>query len=336
MFRFLRNSQPKQALVTALATFILACLCVTPASAAPKEGCPKAQGPKPVGAVNSSNGSVYEKGQVGMIQKYVYINQDQLYEGGDEVDYKRPAKGQKGKACSKRTAHMYQVTFRAGLFENIDARVVVPYMNKTMERESAAKSFNDNKSGIGDVKVFSRYRIMSQKQKDPLNLAFGLGLKMPTGSTDENDNNGVCLPGYLQTGAGSWDPIFELGAHKVMGRHMLTSYFMYQLTTEGELGDRDFEAPDVFKYNAGYMYALSDLFDLGIELNGEYKTKSELAGEKVENSGGHIVFLTPEIHCKLSRNVHLDVGVPIAVYRDLNGTQLSEDYRVVTKLAMKF
>lgn len=336
MVRLSRNFQPKQAFISALATFILVCLCITPALAEPKKGCPKAKGPKPVGAVNSSNGSVYEKGQFGMIQKYTYIHQDQLFEGGDEVDYKRLAKGQKGKKCYERTSHMYQVTFRAGLLENIDARVVVPYMSKNMKRESATKHFNDNKSGIGDVKLLSRYRIMSQKQKDPLNLAFGLGIKMPTGTTDEHDSKGVCLPGYLQTGTGSWDPIFELGAHKVMGRHMVTSYFMYKLSTEGELGDKDFEAPDVFKYNAGYMYALSNLFDIGLELNGEYKTKTELDDDKVENSGGHIIFLTPEIHCKLTRNVHLDVGVPIAVYRDLNGTQLSEDYRVVTKLAMKF
>jgi hypothetical protein len=34
--------------------------------------------------------------------------------------------------------------------------------------------------------------------------------------------------------------------------------------------------------------------------------------------------------------MHFDIGVPVPVHRDLNGTQLSEDYRIVGKLAMKF
>jgi len=336
MVRVLEKTICKRSLMAAITALCLACLMASPALAAPKKDCPNAKGPKPVGAVNSSNGSVYEKGEFGMIQKYVYIHQDDLYEGGDEVDYKRLAKGQKGKKCYERTAHQYQVTFRAGLLENIDARVVVPYISKQMKRESATKHFTDNDSGIGDIKVLSRYRVMSQKRKDPLNLAFGLGVKIPTGETNEHDSYGNCLPGYLQSGTGSWDPIVELGAHKVMGRSMVTSYLMYKHATQGRVGDSDFVGPNVFKYNAGYIYALNNLFDLGLEINGEYKTKAELDGDVNDNSGGHVIFLTPEIHCKLCKGVHLDMGVPVAVYRDVNGTQLSEDFRVVTKLAMKF
>ena len=51
---------------------------------------------------------------------------------------------------------------------------------------------------------------------------------------------------------------------------------------------------------------------------------------------GHTVFVSPGIHFKFRTGMHLDFCVPIAAYRDLNGTQLGEDYRIVTKLASKF
>ncbi len=322
--------------MAAALTFLLAIWLQVPSIQADQGKKPN-KGPKPVGLVNSSNGGVYEKGQYGIIFKYHQIKQDQLYDGGDEIDFVPPKKGQKpGKKCRERTMQQYQLTLRAGLLENLDARLIIPYFDKEMKRQSFNKDFTDDNSGLGDIKLVGRYRLLAQKQKDPFNLAIGAGLKMPTGKTDEEDSSDTCLPGFLQTGSGSWDPVIELGAHKVMGRHWVSSYLMYQLSTEGELGDRDFEKPDMFKYNLGYAYALSRLFDLQLELNGVVKSKAELEGQKKDNTGGHILYLSPGVHFKFSKGKHLDLCVPIPIYRDLNGVQLSEDHRICAKLAFKF
>jgi len=317
---------------------VAAGLIVALAAPACAAGGPKAsKSPRPVGVINSSNGGVYEKGQYGIIFKYITFEQDQLYSGNDKVDFTRPIHGQQpGKKCNEKSMRQFQTTLRAGLTDRIDARLIVPFFDKEMQRKSWNNDFSDDNSGIGDIKLIGRYRIWSQKRKDPFNLAIGAGLKFPTGSTDDTDDNEACLPGFLQTGSGSWDPVVELGAHKVMGRHWISSYLMYQMTSEGELGDKDYEKPDLFKYNLGYAYAISRLFDLQLECNGELRGKAKLNGAKQENSGGHTVYLTPGLHFKLHKGMHLDFGVPVPVYRDLNGTQLSEDFRVVAKLAMKF
>ena len=314
---------------------ILFVLLTVPAGAA--EDKKTATGPRPVGMVNSSNGGVYEKGEYGIIFKANFYDQDQLYDGNDKVDFTRPVKGQTpGKKCSEKSLRQLQMTLRAGITENIDARVIIPFLDKEMKRQSWNNDFSNDNSGIGDIKLVSRYRIWSQKKKDPCNLAIGAGVKLPTGSTGEEDDTGACLPGFLQTGSGSWDPVVELGAHKVLGRHWLSSYLMYQMTTEGELGDRDYEKPDLFKYNFGYAYAVSKLFDLQLECNGEIKGKATLDGEEQDNTGGHIVYLSPGLHFKFHKGMHFDVCTPVPVYRDLNGTQFSEDFRIVAKLAMKF
>ncbi len=227
------------------------------------------------------------------------------------------------------------LTLRTGIWKDFDARLIIPYFDKDLERKSAKADFSDGNGGVGDITLFARYRVMSQKKKDPFNLAFGLGLEMPTGETDVEDSSGK-TPGFLQPGGGAWNPVFEVGAHKISGRHWIGSHLLYKSTNEGELGGQDFERPDVFKYNFSYGYAVARFLDLQLELNGENKSKAKMNGKKKENSGGHMVFLSPGVHFKFYKGMHFDLGVPITVYRDLNGTQLAEDYRVVAKLVMKF
>ncbi len=287
---------------------------------------------RPVGVVNSSNGGVYKKGDFGVIFKFITFDMDELYDGSDSIDMTRP---KMGKAISGKKVNMANLTLRYGIMDKLDARIIVPYVDKELDRMSAKKDFTDSNSGIGDVKLISRYSIFSQKRKDPFNMAIGLGVKFPTGSTDEKDSSGK-TPGFIQTGSGSWDPIMEVGAHKVMGRQWFSTYFMYQLTTEGELGKMDFEKGDLFKYNFGYGYALAKLFDLQLELNGNVRGKAEKNGMEVKNSGGHVLYITPGFHIKFNKKMHLDAGVALPVYRDLNGKQVSEDYRLVTKFAYKF
>ncbi len=159
---------------------------------------------------------------------------------------------------------------------------------------------------------------------------------MPAGSTNEKDDSGTCMPGFLQTGSGSWDPIIELGAHKVIGRSLISSHFMYMWTSTGESGEQDFKRSEMFKYNFAYAYAISGLFDFQIELNGAVKGKAELEGKTKKDTGGHVIYLSPGVHFKFHKGMHFDVCVPTPIYQDLNGTQLIEDYRIVTKLVMKF
>jgi hypothetical protein len=284
---------------------------------------------KPVGMVNSSNGGVYDKGEYGFVLKYIGADYDQSYEGGNSVSTSTPG-------MTEKSFDQYQATLRAGLFENVDARVLIPlFNNKDIERENGAGVVSsDDSSGLGDIKLLVRYSLMAQKKKDLFNLAIGAGLKAPTGDTDNEDSSGS-TPGYLQTGSGSWDPIFEIGGHRVSGRHWVSSYLMYQMTTEGERGDSDYEAPDLLKFSLGYAYALSRYFDLQLEMDTEWRNRAELEGAKQEDTGGTIVYVTPGGHIKLTPKVHFDLGVAVPVYRDLNGTQLSEDYRVIGKLAFR-
>lgn len=291
---------------------------------------------RPVGCINSSNGSVFGVGKYGVILRSYHWEQKDWYRGSDSIDWTPPDKGTPGAKLRKKELHEYRAVLRTGIYKDFDLRIIVPLRDREMTLARAnGTTFTRDSTELGDIKALSRYRVMSQQKGDFANVAAGIGISMPTGSNDESDSYGV-QPAFLQGGTNSWDPIFELGAHKIMGRHLVSLYSQYKLSTEGEVGSNDFETPDVFRLNMGYSFAALSWIDLTMELNHYSQSRARLNGKDVVNSGGDFGYITPGINLKFTKNMFLSVGVPIIIYRDLNGMQPFEDYRVVTKLAFNF
>ena len=290
----------------------------------------KYTGPMPVAAANSHNGSLIPVGSYVYNNKYFNVTKDQYYSGTNKVAF-----ADSGLPMREFSYQDLQTIFRAGVMKNVDVRVLFSTIEKNLYRMTSEGMIKDTTSGLADTKIIGRYGILNQKT-GPFNLIAGIGVTIPTGSTDEKGNNGLLLPASMQLGSGSWNPIFEIGMHKVVKRHWLSAYFTYVLATEGDLGPHDFTRSNVFKYTFAYNYAISRLFDLGIELNGDVFSRAELNGVKQDITGGHTVFLSPQIHWKFSKSMHLDLCVPIPVYHDLNGPQLGIESMVVAKFAWKF
>ena len=295
---------------------------------------------KPVGQINMTNGGVYAKGKIGIIFKTKYLKKDNIYSGSDKIpDYTGKPPGAGSREQERLVTNM---TARYGLGQGWDVRLAVPYWRKEMTRgKMSGGVLTQNESsnnGLGDMVLMTRYRVLSQKQGSLFNLALGGGVKLPTGNTDELDelstSNGCYGTGF-QCGTGSWDPKFEIALNKMIKNWRFDSTFMYTLATKG---DQEYEYGDKFQYNFGSSMAINRWLDLQLEYNGTWQDKSKSKGQKVGNSGGNSGYITPGFHVKFSRspNIHFDVGMPILVFRDLNGEQLSEDYQIVCKLAFKF
>jgi len=299
---------------------------------------------KCVGLINMSNGMVLPKGKIVASIKYRYVHKDKLYEGSDEKNGNYGGK-------YDRVNQAVQLTAKAGLFENFEARIMVPFWDKVVKRKAGnppASVGKDSVSGLGDVVVMGRYALMSQRKGDWINLAFGAGLKLPTGDADHKNGppfsnaHKYVGPGG-QLGTGSWDPKFELGATKFVGRSRFDTHFMLTIPGDGAHGSRK---GNQFKYNLGYGYALNKYFDVELELNGVEQKQHTYDHELARSTGGHTIYVTPGIHWKMAEKCHLSLGVPVVVYRNLNGYSaspdrnsrygLGEDYQVVTRLAFSF
>lgn len=290
--------------------------------------------PKPLTPVTMQDGNVFAPMQFALIGGYTYFDQHQIFTGASQDD---PGFGKR-----QRTTQAGQLTFRAGLPAGFEVLLTGTAWDKELERKNA-KGVTDESSisGLGDVQVMLRYQILAQKNGAPLSLAAGLGLEIPTGDCDHENSFGT-QPYYgpfLQLGTGAWNPKATISATRVFGRSRVDGQLMYTLGNEGE---HHLEKGELFQYNLGYGYALNTHFTAGLALNGAHQEKNtqELSPGVVgkdPNSGCDLIFLGPELSCNLARwNTVLGLALPVAVYRDMEGTQPAEDYRVVAKIAVRF
>lgn len=302
---------------------------------------PDTKTPKPIGPVNMSTGTVFKPGKAAVSAKAILMEKAKLYDGGDERNGTYNGK-------IERNQKNYQACVRYGVAKDFDVRVVIPYRDSYVKRRSGAggkreRTYIDTNQGIGDVVAMGRYALWSQRDGAPLSVAVGAGVKMPTGNSNKKNRapfNRTCEymgPGF-QLGTGSWDPKLELGATRMMGRHRFDFHTMY---TWGREGDHGLRKGDQFKADLGWAYAVCEMLDVELELNGMNQNRNENGGNYVANSGGRTLYLTPGLHLKLSDRFNASMGVPYVIHRDLNADEsknqygIGEEYRVVFKLCWK-
>ncbi len=236
-----------------------------------------------------------------------------------------------------------------GVTDDLTLSARLPYVDRQNIREGeiedgeAEAHDHGDSNGIGDLSMLAQYRFFERQAFDASLIG---GIKTPTGKTDVRDG-GQKLDTEFQPGTGSWDWLFGGSASVNAGRMGLHANVLYNLTTEGS---QNTEIGDAFFHNLGLVYSLSGgheeahqghdhshlKWDLILELNGESRDKNDVAGEKDENTGGDVLFLSPGVRVSSSDSWSLFVSVGKTVYDDFNGIQTDVDYRLVGGLGFAF
>jgi len=228
-----------------------------------------------------------------------------------------------------------------GITDNLTVSLKIPYISFNNIREvhgededhegengeeHAEVHVHGDSDGIGDITVLGQYRFL-KLDSGQLESALLFGLKVPTGKTDEEDINGERFDTEFQPGSGSWDPIIGLAVTKRFGRVSFDADARYTLVTEGS---RDTDLGDLFNYDLALSYHVPAriLMDLILELNGEWKQKQEVDGEKDENSGEHALFISPGVRIYLGKTSSAFVSAGFPLIQDMNGIQSETDYRM--------
>ncbi|MDV2495542.1 MAG: transporter [bacterium] len=216
--------------------------------------------------------------------------------------------------------------------------VVIPYLEKRRKVTSGGTTSVRSTSGLGDVRVTGKYRFWHKDEPFGVTQAavFG-GLEVPTGSDGERDNVGGLLPISLQLGSGSVDPFVGAAVGRTGRTHSLEGGAQYQINTKGE----EFELGDTVRYDLTYQYQIfppqieNSQLNLTVELNGKHVEKHELAGRKLNNSGGDTIFVSPGLQF-LINTVVFEGSVQLPIVQELNGTQPETDYNVLLGLRYLF
>ena len=199
--------------------------------------------------------------------------------------------------------------------------------------------------GIGDLVLFGQYRFFHQPDKHY--AAIQLGVKAPTGDTDERSPQGGLIEAEFQPGTGSWDGLFGLAYTYWFSPFALDTNVLYTVVTEGT---QSTELGDAFNYNIALSYRIGGgpqgvfyaprqglAWDLIAELNGEWRDTAEISGVEDPDFGGHVLYFSPGVRLTAGSNLSFAVSGGIPMVTDLNGQNLADpDYRVIASLGISF
>ncbi len=213
-------------------------------------------------------------------------------------------------------------------------RVVVPFVRKSMDFTAPGGARgNYTTSGVGDVLVDTKWIFFSNNQlKGTTRLGIQGGVKIPLGGTGATMPDGTLAPRPLQVGSGSWDFPFKALFTMTRDRFGLIANTGYRINTS----DDGIDAGNVFSYDVALGFRLAPwvyktLRDKSlivyVELNGEVARRDEIAGTPNPDSGGHVLFLSPDIQWIPTPWLLFEGSVQFPIVQDLNGTQLEYDTR---------
>jgi hypothetical protein len=210
----------------------------------------------------------------------------------------------------------------------------IPYAFNEIEENEPGQSQTNRLHGLGDVSLSGTFVLWRNREVLPSTWFEGRAfLKFPTGRTTRRE--GGFVDPHLQTGTGSWDFGFGLAAvHRLEWGSLYTSVF-YRENTEGDFGDVDYEYGDVVLWNAALEVPIGhalgrpalDWLTAGAELNFRWAGYDHVDGERFDDSGGSILYVTPSLRFRLplavrERPMSLRVAVQLPVTSSwLNGFQ---------------
>lgn len=201
---------------------------------------------------------------------------------------------------------------------------IFPYIFRNVElTDPSEKRIDKNGNGIGDLNLIARYTVYSRDYPSgTFRIAPLAGVKLPTGDDDlepiTTDSIDFQLGGVSTV---TWD----------FGRHEIDADVIYRIKTEAE----NFEKGDDFVYDLAYEFRVYPwtLPDVGApnfiylvaEANGLFSQKSNINSNTINDSGGHILFLSPGLQFATKRYI-LESSIQLPVIQDLNGNQVETDF----------
>ena len=225
--------------------------------------------------------------------------------------------------------------FDYGLRPDLQLSILVPYV----DRELRVAGMRFQESGFGDAAALAKYRLYKRDwHQGSLNIAFIAGAEAPTGKTDAR-TNGLLNPLRAQLGSGSWDPFAALSINLGTGVSRFDALFIYKDNQEGarRTAESDFF---VAQLTAAHRFINEPYpgptVGVAAGLAFQHRSRSEIAGVRVRNSGSDLVLLHLGLSVHPVPSVDLGVSVDVPVYDHYNGTQLGRELFVSVAFGYRF
>ncbi len=195
--------------------------------------------------------------------------------------------------------------------------------------DPAALITSSSKS-IGDLRVTGRYQGLSADHSSGITL----GLKLPTGETNDTFNDGSPLDRGLQLGTGTTDLL--LGGYYFGSINRDWDYFA-QATIQIALNKHnDFRPGNGLNATAGVRYMGFESFIPQLQFNTRIEKRESGAEADVDNSGATLIYISPGVTVPINKTVQAFGFIQVPVYQHVNGYQIEPNVLLSTGLRFSF
>lgn len=237
--------------------------------------------------------------------------------------------------------HMFGAMY--GISDDLTLMAMVPYVRKSMNHETGTLvRFKTTTEGFGDSKISGMYNIFEQNQHK-VHLNFGMSL--PTGSTNERYDtpagNNSLLPYPMQLGSGTYDPLLGVtynnyGTAWAWGAQANAVVRVHDNNKDYRLGN---------KYGVTTWIARNLTENASVSFRLDAKSWNDIQGSDSRLNTGMVPTANPDLRggqrvdaiiganllggsgALEGHRLSAEFGMP--VYENLDGPQLSTDYRFI-------
>ena len=190
-------------------------------------------------------------------------------------------------------------------------------------------------SGMGDVRLTGKYAVHTSIRHL---LVAGLGVKAPTGEYKMRNSSGDISEPTLMPGTGAWDGLLSLHYSYQIQPHAWDAFISgaYQVTTHNNL---DYKIGNTLLLNGGSNYrftAHEKEFTASLQINLRQAPHDEFKGQRVPNTGGTWIYLTPGITAHATASTALYTHLQLPLYQDVNEANLVPSYGLIVGLSHSF
>ncbi|WP_412987852.1 transporter [Pontimicrobium sp. IMCC45349] len=242
-----------------------------------------------------------------------------------------------------RVTHSILLNLNYSFTKNISIEGLFSWVNQRRKITQFNTQSLTQSSGIGDSVLLLKYALLNSLGKNST-VNFGLGSKIPTGSSTQKNEQNILLNADLQPGSSAWDFIFwSLVSKQFNFRPTLnfSSSFTYRKTGTNS------NYLDEFNYRFGNelqtSFSISDqylffdtLINPSITIKYRNASRDKINNVKIENTGGNWLFISSDVKINLLENIAFSFSIDLPIHSNVNGTQLTPTYRINTGIIFLF
>lgn len=228
-----------------------------------------------------------------------------------------------------------------GLTEKSSVVLTIPFLSKALDSTTDGRRASRGDTGLGDLLLLGKYRVYTRDYPTATSrFSLVAGTDLPTGQSGDADARGK-LPRDLQLGSGSTDPV--VGTAYTW--QSLDDEWDASLTYTFNTTANKFEFGDVLTYTVAYQRRVWPItlperglyaqWNVVLEANGQWEQQAKSHGGRLDNTGGHLLFLSPGVQVATKYFV-IEGSIQLPVLQHLNGNQVEPDFTLVGSIRVTF